>query len=111
MPAHRKHPTPAEALGAWLLPARARGESFEVAWSSALRAPSDPSVGICFPHETMERRAWLAALAATRSEWAAAYRGEVSALSMALAHVVDAVLERDDLSREVRPVARDLVAA
>jgi hypothetical protein len=111
MAAHRKHPVPAEALGAWLVAARARGEPFEVAWSSALWAPSDPSVGIVFPHETVERRAWLEAFRATRSEWEAAYRGAPSRLSLALARMsLDQAL-LDDRSRELRPVARELVAA
>jgi hypothetical protein len=110
MPAPLKDPLPSEQMVGVLAQCRREGLAFDEAWVRALGTRQQRGV-IRFQHATEARRGWREAFEATREEWRAAYYRQDSSLSRALAQVVDGVLGREDVSREVRPVARELVAA
>lgn len=83
---HRKFPRPPEALRDVLAECRGEGLSFDEAWRVALGTRRCRG-RVRFPDDTVQRRGWRDALAATREEWRAAYLGRETALSRALALV------------------------
>jgi hypothetical protein len=102
MAGRRRHPTVPEQVLAGLLSCRDVGLDFDDAWDLVVGHPGIPGRRglVRFPHNTLHRRQWREALAATRDEWAACYDRQPSKLSVALNQFDDVV----DLSREAIPL-------
>jgi hypothetical protein len=70
---------------------------FESAWSAVVGTASTTGrAPVKLPHATVDRRGWVEALEATRSEWAACWRGESTAVS----RMLDAFAGLDDRSSD-----------
>ena len=98
---------PAELLRIELQDHRARGVGFPHAWSKALAtiAAAEPAATAIVARR--EHRAWLAALAETRSAWRRAYQGEPAApaelaVSALPGVLVDALADVSDGPKERR---------
>ncbi len=93
MPARRKFARAEVQLRESLAESRRAGLPFEEAWQRALGAPTVREKGVRMPHATRERRAYLEAFEATRSEWKAAYLGVSTRLSRVLESLATAGVE------------------
>lgn len=83
MPAQRKVALPPVQLRESLERSRAESLTFDEAWNRAVGTARRRGE-VRFPHATVERRFWRAALASQRGEWLAAWEGRETPTSRAL---------------------------